>query len=140
MKMGSRVWTTALMMVLGVTSMQCSKGESSKTDGELPSGMDLSTAQKVEIQDTAGMVVLSGTFANHKASLTGTDPSAKAEGSVDLEIDKKDNGLKQEVEASVEDLAASTSYKIVIDGKEVATFTTDDKGKKEMKFASKDGS
>ncbi len=140
MRMGSRVWTTALMMLLGVTSMQCSKGDSASPDGELPSGVDLSTAQKVEIQDSAGQVVLSGTFEDHKAKLAGTGANAKAEGSVDLEIEKKGNAVKQEVEANVEELAASTSYKIVIDGKEVATFTTDDKGKREMKYTRSDGS
>ena len=139
MRMKSEIWTAALMMLVGVISVQCGKTNASRIVGSLPAGIDLASAQKVEIQDSAGQVVLNGIFANHRAPLASTDPNVKAEGLAELEIEKVGTGLKQEIEAKVEDLPAGASFRLVVDGKEIATFMTSSDGKRAMKFTRKDG-
>jgi hypothetical protein len=46
--------------------------------------------------------------------------------------------LKQEIEVEVENLAPSSSFRLVVDGKDVATFMTSSAGKRAMKFTRKD--
>ena len=101
----------------------------------LPSGIDLTAARLVEIRDAAGQVVLTGTFVNGKAPLTSADPSAKAKGLAELEIEKSGTGLKQEIEATVDALSAPSSFKRMGDGKDVATFMTTDDGKRARMLA-----
>ena len=137
MKTKSGLWTAALMMLIAVVSVQC-RSNSSRIVNPLPAGIDLTAAQRVEIQDSAGQVVLNGTFVNRKAPLVSTDPTAKADGLAELEIEKVGNGLKQEIEAKVKDLPAGASFKLVVDGKEIASFVTSSEGKREMKFTRTD--
>ena len=77
-------------------------------------------------------------LSNGKAPLTSADPSAKAKGLAELEIEKSGTRLNQEIEATVEALSASSSFKLMVDGKDVATFMTTDDGKRTMKYARKD--
>ena len=135
--MKSGLWSAALMMLIAVVSVQC-RGNSSRIVDPLPAGIDLTAAQRVEIQDSAGQVVLKGTFVNRRAPLVSTDPTAKADGLAEIEIEKVGSGLKQEIEAKVEDLPPGASFKLVVDGREIATFLTSSDGKREMKFTRTD--
>jgi len=95
----------------------------------------VSTAQMVEVRNSTGDIVLSGTFADRKATLASSDPSGTAKGKAEYEVEKGG----QEIEASVEGLPPSSSFRLMVDGKEVTTFTTTDGGKQSLKFVRKDG-
>ena len=124
-------------MILGALALAGCRGNSSRIVDPLPAGIDLTSAQIVEVRDANGQVVLTGTFVDKKAPLTGADPKAK--GLAELEIEKVGTGLKQEIEANVENLPASATFKLIVDGKEVATFMTSDGGNRAMKYTRKDG-
>ena len=102
----------------------------------LPSGINLTAAKNVEIRAGSGNVVLSGAFSNNEAKLASAGTNAK--GLAEIEIEKVGTSLKQEIEVEVENLAPSSSFRLVVDGKDVATFMTSSAGKRAMKFTRKD--
>lgn len=133
-----RAGFVTLMLLTCVALTQCRGGkEVSGRADPLPSGIDLTHATTVEVQDATGQVVLSGTFAEHKTALKSPDPSAKANGAAETEVEK--DGAKQELEAKVEDLPPNTAFKILVDGKEVANFMTDGGGKRTLKYTRDSG-
>ncbi len=120
-----------------------------KSDAEdikkpMPSGIGaLSEARLVEVKDASGQVVLSGKFGDAKVSkneiersalLTHTGVDADAKGIAELEISKNRTPTKQEVELTVKQLAPATAYTLVIDGHEVASFTTNSRGEAELEI------
>lgn len=116
------------------------KSTSGKIKETLPAEIDLTDTKLVEIKDEAGKVVLSGTFSNNVATLTSSDAESKAKGLAEIEIKKAGAVLKREFEAAVEGLPALTSFKLSVDGKEVATFMTDKSGKRSLEYSRKDTS
>lgn len=111
----------------------------------LPSSVgDLAAAKLVEIKDAAGHIVLSGTFgARHeqdgdvegKALLTDTVSNAAAKGEAEFEVSTNINGgTERELEVSVRQLAPGTSFSLFVDGQQVATFSTDQRGAAELEM------
>lgn len=114
----------------------------------LPSSVgDLARAKLVEIKDAAGQIVLSGSLVVENkpdgdvegiALLRGTGINATARGEAEFEVStNKTGGTERELEVSVSKLAPATTYSMVIDGQQVATFSTNQRGaaKLEMKDA-----
>ena len=106
---------------------------------------DVSALSKVEVRDAAGRVVLSGTLGapaddddgdvERKTALTAAEGATGA-GEAEVETGKAGSGdTKQEVEVTVEKLSPSTAYTIHLDGRQAASFTTDDKGKAEVELS-----
>jgi len=107
----------------------------------------LSEAKLAEIKDEAGQVVLSGEFTTisdtkteieRAATLTGPGGVTGAKGLAEIELVKSgDTFSKQELEVGVEGLARAANFKLLVDGAEVITFTTNKNGKAAMKFSDK---
>ena len=83
-------------------------------------------------------VLLSGAFSNYNAPLAKAGTNAK--GLAEIEVEKVGTSLKQEIEVGVENLPPSVRLKLMVDGKEVATFLTSSAGSRTMKFTRKDPS
>jgi hypothetical protein len=120
-------------------------GEEAKT--VLPAEFtDVSGISSVEVRDASGRVILQGTLGapaddddgevERKATLAAKDGSS-ASGEAEVEFGKSGSvAATQEVEVSVEKLAVSTIYTVHLDGRQAASFTTDDNGKAEVELAS----
>jgi hypothetical protein len=98
--------------------------------------------ERAEIRTASGDVVLSGSFVTapdagtdveRVAQLTGAAP---ATGIVEVETSTTNGVTAHELEMSVDDLAASTQYRLVVDGNEIASFTTDADGDAGLEFDS----
>jgi hypothetical protein len=111
----------------------------------LPSSVgDLAASKLVEIKDAAGQIVLSGNFVvvnkqdgdvEGKALLTGTGINAEAKGEAEFEVSTKRNGgTEKELEISVRKLAPGTSFSLFVDGQQVATFSTNQRGAAELEM------
>jgi hypothetical protein len=99
---------------------------------------DFRTAAAAEVRDAQGQVVLSGQFVESTAdaseierraalaAVTGGD--ADATGAVEVEFCRDSACDAQEVEFTVSNLTPGTVVRLLIDGKEFATVTTDDRG------------
>lgn len=111
----------------------------------LPSAVgDLAAAKLVEIKDAAGQIVLSGSFVvenkrdgavEGKALLTGTGINAAAKGEAEFEVSKNRKGTtEKELEVSVRNLAPRTSFSMFVDGQQVTTFSTNQRGAAELEM------
>ena len=108
---------------------------------------NLSEVRSVEIQDAGGQVILSGNFGDAKqgrkelereAVLTATNVMPKARGVAEIEIKTNDASFtEQELELSVKYLSAGAKFNLFLDGREVASFTTNHQGKAELEFTNK---
>ena len=125
------------MLVLGAVSLKA-QDNSRRIKDALPPGINLNTAMLVEIRDDAGNVVLTGTLANFKADLRSVTGASKAKGLAEIEIEKDGASTKQEIEVEVTNLLALTPFRLFVDGKEVAKFTTNKSGRRELKYTRKD--
>ena len=132
-----RMWALPLVALISLATTQCATNWTRIVEG-LPAGINLTDAKSVEIRDGGGRAVLSGSFSNYKAPLAS--PGSNAKGLAEIEIEKVGAGLKQEIEVEVENLSPSASFKVVVDGKDVATFLTSSAGKRTMKFTRTDPS
>ena len=132
-----RIAALPFVVLIVVATTQCASNSARIVD-ELPTGINLADAKHVEIHDDGDQVVLNGAFSNYKAPLANTGTNAK--GLAEIEIEKVGTNLKQEIEVAVENLVPSASFKLLVDGKEVATFLTSSAGKRAMKFTRKDPS
>ena len=126
-----------IVLIAAVAAAQV-KSNSGRIKEALPAGIDLREAKTVEIRDEAGKVVLSGTFSNYAAQLARKDAATKAKGLAEIEIEKDGAATKQEIEVAVENLPALGTFKLIVDGNEVATFTTSKSGKRAMKYNRRD--
>jgi hypothetical protein len=106
---------------------------------------DLAQAASIEVRDAGGQVVLSGRFGagdtddddgdvERKAELTAASGSAKGE--AEIEISGEAGAPGQELEVEVEGLQAGAAFTVQLDGRQVATLTTDDRGRAEATFTS----
>lgn len=132
-----RMAALPFVVLIALATTQCASNWARIVDG-LPAGINLTDAKYVEIRDGAGQVALSGAFSNYKAPLSNARTNAK--GLAEIEIEKGGTDLKQEIEVTVENLPPSASFKLMVDGKEVATFFTSSGGNRAMKFTRKDPS
>jgi hypothetical protein len=125
------------VLITAVVAAQV-KSNSGRIVESLPAAIVLNNAKLVEIRDKADNVVLSGTFANNRADLTSKELGSKASGLAEIEIEKAGAALKQEIEVEVQNLPALATFKLFVDGNEVATFATSKEGKRAMKYSRKD--
>jgi hypothetical protein len=111
--------------------------------GQTPSG-DFTKATTAEVRDAQGAVVLSGSFVvaaddaddddvERKATLAATavDPDARGEAEVEF---AKTSPAQQELEFSVSNLQPGSTITFVIDGVDIATATTDNRGRAEVEW------
>jgi hypothetical protein len=106
-----------------------------------PTG-DFTNAAVAEVRNAQGQVVLSGQFqrvdeedddVERKAILAATSVHAEAAGEAEVEFTKE--GLaEQELEFSVRNLPPNAAFTFVIDGTEVATTSTDPRGRAEVEL------
>lgn len=102
---------------------------------------DLTNAALAEVRNAQGQVILSGQFqlveeeddddVERKATLAPTGVDADATGEAEVEFSKTAPS-EQEVEFSVQNVAAGTVLTFVIDGTQVATATADQRGRAEV--------
>jgi hypothetical protein len=101
-----------------------------------PPTNDFTNAVSAEVRDAQGQAVLQGQFAapveedggvERRATLAPTGTDADAAGEAEVEY-ARNAPRTQEVEFAVRNLTANTSYTFVIDGRDVATATTDRRG------------
>lgn len=130
-----RIGALPFVVLIALATTQCASNSARIVD-VLPAGINLTDARYVEIRNRGDKVVLSGTFSNYKAPLANTGNGGK--GIAEIEIERVGTSLKQEIEVAVENLPPSTSFKLVVDGREVASFLTSSAGKRALKFTRKD--
>ena len=103
---------------------------------------DFTAAATAEVRDAQGQVILRGAFApvqeedddlERKAILAPTGIDADAAGEAEVEFSKA-NPQQQEIEFSARNLAAGAEVTFAIDGIEVATRTTDSRGRVELEM------
>jgi hypothetical protein len=139
------------MGLIGVGTVACllsavglARLDGSDEAGTLPAALgDLSRASAVEVKDAEGRVVLSGTFGaeqkdddgarERKAALAATSGPAKGEAEIEVTADATP---RVELEIEVENLAASQTFTVYVDGQQAATLTTDARGKAEVELSS----
>ena len=104
---------------------------------------DFTNAATAQVRDAQGQVVLEGQFMppveedgdlERRATLAATGVDADATGEAELEFAKA-APTRQEVEFSVTNLPAGASFTFVIDGTDVATATTDRRGRAEVELS-----
>jgi hypothetical protein len=132
----------ALAVSLGAAGYAVSAQEEPAPQPFPASIADPAAVRLVEVKDTAGQVVLSGSFGaavrtasgmERTAVLAATGGSATAAGSAEIEV-----GTASELDVDVDDLTPSTSYRLFIDEVEIAPFTTDAGGDAELEFGDDD--
>lgn len=103
---------------------------------------DFTKATTAQVKDAQGQIVLEGKFLpsveedggfERRATLTATGADADARGDAEVEFAKV-APTEQEVEFTVENLQANTSFSFVIDGTEIATATTDRRGRADVEL------
>ena len=101
---------------------------------------DYTNAATVQVRDGQGQIVLQGQFMppvedggdlERRAVLAASGVDADAAGEAEVEFAKADP-IEQEVEFSVTNLPADATFTFVIDGADVATATTDRRGRAEV--------
>jgi hypothetical protein len=111
-----------------------------------PSVSDLTAATLIELRDEGGHVLLNGTLATTKQTLTQTERTAElkspagleAKGTADVEVERKNGVVKKDsIELSVEKLPALVTLTLVVDGQVLGTVMTSKKGKAEITLARK---
>jgi hypothetical protein len=112
-------------------------------DAQTPPTADFRNAAVVEVRNAQGQVVLEGRFAapveedgglERRATLAPTGVDADAAGEAEVEF-AKTAPTEQEVEFSVKNLPAGAAFTFVVDGGEVATATTDRRGRAEVELS-----
>jgi hypothetical protein len=95
---------------------------------------DLSGAQFVEVRDASGRTVLSGEFRER------TDPMGSGRrviGEIEIEIPGPSAlGQEQELEIDIIEIEKNAKHSLFVDDREVAIFTTDDRGSIDMEVHS----
>ena len=137
-----------ILAVLGVSAAMSawSVARATGADQPLPAEAgDLSTVAAIEVRDAGGQALLSGTFGagekdddgdvERRADLTA--PSGAARGEAEIELSTEAGEPAQELEFEVEGLPAGASLALFLDGRQVATFTTDERGRASAEMASR---
>jgi hypothetical protein len=111
----------------------------------LAAANDFTNAATAEVKDEQGRTVLQGPFMpaveedgdlERRATLAGTGIDADATGEAEVEFAKA-APTEQEVEFSVTNLPAGARLTFAIDGTDVATATTDRRGRAEVELTVK---
>ena len=106
---------------------------------------DLARAEAIEVRDAAGQVVLSGRFGEgetdddgeveRKADLRAAAGGARGEAEIEVS-GRAGQTPEQELEVEIEGLPGAAAFTVHLDGRSVATLTTDERGRAEVKFTS----
>jgi hypothetical protein len=103
---------------------------------------DLAGAKQIELVDASGQVLLQGTFntpsgtadtLERTAELMRPDGKAAA-GAAVIDIDRKDGVSEEEIVVRAEDLPYPASCKVMVDGREIAMFSTTQDGKIDLRL------
>ena len=98
---------------------------------------DLSGAQLVEVRNATGRTVLSGELRERTDALGNVEKDAalydrrgrRVIGEIEIELPGPTNmAALQELEIDIIELQPNTKHSVFVDDREVATFTTDDRG------------
>ena len=129
-----------LLMAGGVTFGLVAKP--ADTEAALELG-DVSEAHVVEIRDHRGVTVLSGEFRSRVDALGNTEKDAalldrrgrQVVGEVELEVPAQGReNRRPELEVDIMGLEPRQAYRVVVDDRDVAMFTTDDRGSIDMEL------
>ncbi len=148
MRASKSILTAALFGLAALVAAGAALTRADEAKQPLPTDAgDVSRASAVEVRDASGRVVLQGTFGEaapassdgdveRKATLAARDGSS-ASGEAEVEVTRSSSGaVEQEVELDAEKLAPSAAYTLHLDGRQVASFTTDAKGGAEVELTS----
>ena len=135
-----------MCFLCGYAATRVSSSNADDLELPLPSSLrDLANVKLIEIRDGAGAVVLSGSFSapiqkatetEYTSILIPTNVDPDATGEAEIEISNAANGfIEQELEVTVERLAALTTFKLFVDGHEIAPFTTGRRGEAEIELS-----
>ena len=139
--------TTTILAVLGVCAVLGTVAVARATEDQpLPAEVgDLSTASTVEVRDAGGQALLSGTFdagakdddgdLERRADLRASAGAARGE--AEIEISTRAGEPAQELEFEVEGLPADAALGLFVDGRQVASFSTDARGRASAEMASR---
>jgi hypothetical protein len=101
---------------------------------------DFSNAVYAEVRDSRALAILRGQFASsdedpdemeRTATLAPVDSNVVASGEVEIEVSGSGPRRSQEIEFEVRNLQPGGVYTFVIDGRDFATVTADNRGKAE---------
>jgi hypothetical protein len=111
----------------------------------LPTTGDLNAAQLVEVRDQAGQVLLHGTLKTSSNSAKETERKAelvspsgqKAKGKIEIEIEREDGIVKDEVDVSAHGLPSMVQLELMLDGRHAAAFVTSKTGRADFEVERK---
>lgn len=130
---------SGLSLALVLTTMAASCGGARSSTEYTPGPIaDFRNASLAEVRDAQDQIILSGKFVEspaddddieRKAALAATGIDADASGEVEVESCRAADCRSQEIEFSVANVPPGAVLRFVIDGKDFATVTTDDRGR-----------
>jgi hypothetical protein len=137
-----------LIALFGFAAIKVVSSDVQEIKQPLPAGIgNLAEAKTVEVKDAGGQLILSGAFGSPKQGrkeieretvLTATNVMPKARGVAEVEISTDNPSfVEQELELSVKYLSAGSRYFLFVDGQEVASFTTNHRGRAELECTNK---
>lgn len=134
-----------MAIIIGIAAIAVATGDADEVKHPLPTTLsNLADVKLIEIKDSGDQIILSGSFTavsqtgdefERKAALTsaGVDPDARGEAEIDIAT--KNGVTEQELDLEVNNLAASASFKLFVDGQEITAFTTSPQGDAELEFS-----
>jgi hypothetical protein len=132
--------TCGLLLAGGVAFTLIARAAPNAVTVELTS---VAEAHVVEIRDHRGVTILSGEFRSRVDALGNTEKDAalmdrrgrRVVGEVELEVPADGRqDRRPELEVDIMELAPRQTFAVVIDDRQVATFTTDDRGSIDMEL------
>ena len=144
-----------ILPVVGMFLLGCAVVAAVREDSEikqpLPSSLDdLAAVKLIEIRDAGGQVVLGGSFTmktkpnrnvDGEATLAPTGVDQDAAGKAEVEVStKKDGSVEKELEVEVRNLSPGANFNVFVDGRQVASFTTNPRGSAELEMSNEPAS
>jgi hypothetical protein len=135
-----------LVLTIGYAGIRVARSDAEEVKHALPAALgSLAEVKRVEVKDADGQVVLSGDFGGskvggkeieRKAALAGTSLAPEARGKAEIEFSAEGSGAdERELEMKVERLAAGATFRLFVDGQEVASFVTNHRGEAEVELS-----
>lgn len=139
-----------MALVFGFAAVKVATTDVEEVKHPLPASVSrLDDVKLIEVKDTNGQTVLSGNFSapvtdgdevKRKAVLGGTGVDPDAAGRAEIEIETKDDVTEQELELKVNKLAPGSTFKVLLDGQEAASFATNHRGEAELEVSNEPSS
>jgi hypothetical protein len=130
-----------VLLAVGLALSSAACLGSIRMESTLPAELgDLTAAKAVEVVDSSGHVLLGGTFAEPSGETSKADkiertaalirPADKTRaGTVEIGIDRTSGVSEEEIVVKAEDLPYPATCRVVVDGREIAQFSTLEDGK-----------